>query len=145
MPEYSLIDVCPECDAPKVVERTTKEPTYRCRMCTARFEEPRTRKSKRHSGRPADDDTPIDETVSQVLEALVAIQDAGQSFARSSQIADHIDQMRAQDVGTLLAHYLEGEAVERWRDGASSILWRITLEEDVDLADVGPSESEVTA
>lgn len=133
MPEYSLIDVCPDCDAPKIVARQTKEPTYRCRICTARFEEPRTRRSKRHSGRTADDDTPIDETVSQVLEALVAIQDAGQSFTRSAQIADHIDDMRAQDVGTLLSHYLEGEAVERWRDGASAVLWHITLDEDVDL------------
>jgi len=143
MPEYSYVDVCPECDEPKIVERATKEPAYRCRMCTARFAEPRTRKSKRHSGRTADDNTPLDETVSEVLEALVAIQDAGQSFVRARHIAPHIDEMRAQDIGTLLAHYLEGEAVERWRD-TKPILWRITLEEDADVDELVAGD-EVTA
>jgi len=143
MPEYRLIDVCPECDEPKIVERTTKEPTYRCRMCTARFAEPRTRKSKLYSGRTADDDTPVDETVSKVLEALVAIQDAGQSFVRARHVAPHVNEMRAQDIGTLLAHHLEGEAVERWRD-TKPILWRITLEEDADVEELAASD-EVTA
>lgn len=144
MPEYRMVDACPNCDETKIAERTTKEPQYRCCVCTERFEEPVTRTSKRYSGRTGDDDIQIDESVSQVLEALVAIQDAGQSFARSAQIASHIDDMRAQDVGTLVAHYLEGEAVERWRDVESSILWHITLDDDDDLEELTPA-GEVSA
>lgn len=136
MPESSLIDACPECGESNIAERTRKEPTYRCGICTARFAEPQTRKSREHARLTADDDTEIDETLSQVIEALIAIQNAGQSFVRSSQISAHIGDIRPQMVGRDLANHLEGVAVERWTENTSSTLWRITLEEGVDIADV---------
>ena len=125
-----MVDACPSCDSPKITERETKTPTYRCKVCRERFAEPVTRQNKNHTYATRDD--PIDPERYQTLcAALRRTRDAGSSHARAKLIAKYSDALSTREVADMLTRYAEPRGdVSRYREASLGIVWRITLDAD---------------
>ena len=124
-----MVDACPNCDSPKIVERTTKTPAYRCGVCRERFDEPVTRGDKNHTF-GTDAAAVDDERYAALIEALRRTRTAGSAYARSKLIAQYSDELTPQRVAQLCAKYAEARGdVERYREASLGIVWRITVDE----------------
>jgi len=124
-----MVDACPSCDSPKITERVTKTPRYRCNVCRERFAEPVRRASQNHTY-GTDQDT-VDEVQYQALvTALRRTRAAGSSHARSKLIAKYSDELNTQQVAQLLTRWAEPRGdVQRYREASLGIVWRITVAE----------------
>lgn len=132
-----MVDVCPECDHPGITKRETKTPLYRCDVCPARFDEPATRLSKRHT--QSTENLARHERYTEVRQALRELKRDGQTFVKSAHVADRVDGFDALDAGKLLAtRGLDSGDVAKWREN-TPVLWRIQLDA------AGEQEAEVPA
>jgi len=132
-----MVEVCPECGTPKITARKTKTPRYRCDICPARFDEPGVRPSKQHT--QSTENMPGTDRYDDIRAALRSLQRDGQTFVKSSHVADRVEGMSARDVGKVLAtRGLDSDDISKWRERAPT-LWRISLDA------AGKQEAEATA
>lgn len=121
-----MVEVCPECDHSGITARETKTPLYRCDVCPARFDEPATRPSKRHTQSTAN--MPRTDRWEDIRGALQELKRDGQTYVKSHHVADRVDGVDAQAVGKVLSTQgLDAGAVSKWRDNTPT-LWRIGLD-----------------
>jgi len=130
MSDVPMVEACPNCDSPKITERVTKTPAYRCNICRERFAEPRRRRDKNHTHSTSE--APIDtDRYETLLAALQRTREAGSSHARAKLIASYSDVLDTQETARLLSRWAEPRGdVERYREASLGIIWRITVDAD---------------
>jgi|APHM01.1.fsa_nt_gi hypothetical protein len=115
---YSMTQACPGCDSTRIDERKTMSPDWRCRICGEVFNEPVSRRSRRHDqiGGGEGMTTDREQYESAIVPALRELVDAGQQYARASHINEFADiDARNARVGDLLhAHGLDRGDVSLW-------------------------------
>ncbi len=125
-----MVDACPHCDSPKITERETKTPAFRCNVCRERFAEPQRRRNKNRAY--GERDSRVDPERYQTLcAALRRTRDAGSSHARAKLIAKYSDALSTREVADMLTRWAEPRGdVARYREASLGIVWRITLDDD---------------
>ena len=124
------VEACPNCDSPKITERETKTPAFRCNVCRERFAEPTERPNKNYIYATAAD-APDPARYQQLLTALQRTRDAGSSHARAKLIAQYSDVLSTAQVAEYCTRWAEPRGdVERYREASLGIIWRITIDDD---------------
>jgi hypothetical protein len=98
------VKVCPECSDHRIRERVNKEPTYRCSMCTERFETP-TEREKHIRGVTHPDVMYGAGAYDELKAALRRTLDAGSRYARARVIERYTDRLSSEQIGQLLTDW----------------------------------------